>query len=212
MVIITKIGFFQQKVLKNVRCNKGAVDINYFKIKPMETRDIELFGLKNFLFKIINEEFGYRYVPEYHTDIINLEDYYIKPDKNIFLLAFLKNTDVLIGTLGIRAYDKDYGIFKGIYDAESTASIWRVFIDKKWRRNGIGSKLVSIAEEFCKNKGYKNIYLHTQKMVDGSLDFWLSKGYRITKDMKNELGTVHMEKILVELIKTEEKEVYGVII
>lgn len=141
-----------------------------------------------------------------------MEDYYIKPDKNIFLLAFLKNTDKIIGTIGIRAYDKDYEIFKGTYDAETTASIWRVFIDKKWRRNGIGSKLVSTAEEFCKNKGYKNIYLHTQKIVDGSLDFWLSKGYKVTKDMENELGTVHMEKRLVQPMKTEAGKVYGALI
>ena len=125
-----------------------------------------------------------------------MEDYYIKPNKNILLLAFLKNTDVIIGTVGIRAYDKNYGIFNGIYNPTNTASFWRVFIDKKWRRNGIGSELVSTAEEFCKNKGYGNIYLHTQKIVEGSLDFWLSKGYRITKDMENELGTVHMEKSL----------------
>ncbi len=41
-----------------------------------------------------------------------MENYYIYPDKNIFLLAFLKNTNILIGTLGIRSYDKDYDILK----------------------------------------------------------------------------------------------------
>jgi len=211
-VRITKMDFFRQKVLKYNK-NKEAIDISYFTIKPMEKEDIEIYGVKNFLFEIINDEFGYGYVPEYHNDITNMEDHYIKSDKSIFLLAFLKNTDILIGTIGIRAYDKDYNIFKGIYNAENTASIWRAFIDKRWRRNGVGSKLISTAEEFCKNKGYKNIYLHTQKIVEGSLEFWLSKGYKITRDMKNELGTVHMEKKLTDNhLKSESHEVYGALI
>lgn len=191
---ITKLDFFMQKVLKNAICNKGEVHITYFNIKPMETRDIKHYGVKNFIFKIINEEFGYGYVPEYHQDIIKIEDYYIKPAKNVFLLATHKNSGKLIGTLGIRAYDKNYDMFNEIYNSKNTASIWRVFIDKKWRRNGVGSKLVGMAEKFCKDNGYKNLYLHTQKIVDGSLDFWISKGYRITRDMENKLGTVHMEK------------------
>lgn len=178
----------------------------------MEPNDIDHYNVKNFLFKIINNEYGYGYVPEYHKDIINLENYYIKPDKNVFLLATHKKTGNLIGTLGIRAYDKDYDIFKEIYDSKTTASVWRVFIDKKWRRNGVGSKLVSMAEEFCKNKGYTNLYLHTQKIVDGALDFWLSKGYKITKDMENNMGTVHMEKRLVESMKIKSMGTYGALI
>ena len=196
VMCITKLDFFIQKVLNNAIYSKGEVHITYFNIKQMTEEDVKHYSVKNFIFKIINEEFGYSYVPEYHHDIINMEDYYIKPDKSIFLLATHNNTGNLIGTLGIRAYDKNYDIFNGVYNSKSTASIWRVFIDKRWRRNGVGSKLVSTAEKFCKDKGYKNLYLHTQKIVDGSLDFWLSKGYRITRDMKNELGTVHMEKII----------------
>lgn len=72
---------------------------------------------------------------------------------------------------------------------------------------------MNLAEEFCKNNGYKKIYLHTQKVVDGSLDFWLSKGYKITKDMNNSLGTVHLEKILGENhIKSAYNGTYGAII
>mgnify|MGYP005840332483 CR=1 FL=1 len=171
----------------------------------MKNSDIKQYKVKNFLFRIIKEEFGYGYVQEYHQDIIKLEDYYIKPDKNVFLLAIHKKTGDLIFTLGIRAYDKDYEIFNGFYNAENTASIWRVFIDKRWRRNGVGSKLVSVAEDFCKNKGYKNIYLHTQKVVEGSLDFWLSKGYKVTFDTENENGTVHMEKNLCKRTDFEPK-------
>ena len=33
------------------------------------------------------KEYGYGYVPEYHKDIINLNEYYINPRKNNLFLA-----------------------------------------------------------------------------------------------------------------------------
>jgi len=69
-------------------------------------------------------------------------------------------------------------------------------VDKPWRRNGVATTLVSLGEDFCSKMGYERIYLHTHKTVRGSLDFWLSKGYKIVKDTENQLMTVHMEKIL----------------
>ena len=69
-------------------------------------------------------------------------------------------------------------------------------MDKKWRRNGVASTLVHRAENFCRNKGYDKVYLHTHKTVHGSLDFWLSNGYQIVEDTNNHMKTVHMEKKL----------------
>ena len=36
----------------------------------------------------IKKEFGYGYIPEWHQDIVNMEDYYISPDKNDFFIAY----------------------------------------------------------------------------------------------------------------------------
>ncbi|MGB4612398.1 MAG: GNAT family N-acetyltransferase, partial [Methanothermobacter thermautotrophicus] len=96
--------------------------------------------------------------------------------------------------LGLRAYDRE---FEGLnYDPETTASLWRVFVDEDHRRMGVASRLVEIAEKEAASLGYQRIYLHTHKYVGGALEFWLSRGYRVTVDTGNELGTVHMEKTL----------------
>jgi len=123
-----------------------------------------------------------------------LEEHYIKPKDSTFFLAIHNKTESLIGTLGIRAYDRDFEIFRDVYGPGDTASICRVFVDKKWRRNGIASAMVNSAEIFSRDSGYSKMYLHTQKFVKGSIDFWLSVGYKIVEDTNNELGTVHMEK------------------
>ena len=43
--------------------------------------------IKEFLFKQIKKEFNYDYIPEYHQDIVNLNDYYISPKRNNFFIT-----------------------------------------------------------------------------------------------------------------------------
>lgn len=170
--------------------------MGYFKVKELEKEHISPYNVKKYLFDMIQEEFGYGYIPKYHQDINDLEIYYIKPEKNNFFLAINQESQKLIGTIGIRAYDRNFARFKEVYTPEKTASIWRVFISKPWRRKGVGSTLVHISEEFCRKKGYHNVYLHTHKIIPGSLNFWLKNGYRIVEDTGDHLKTVHMEKNL----------------
>lgn len=170
--------------------------MSYYLAKELKKQDLSLYNVQGFLFNLIDDEFGYGYVASYHQDIINMESYYIVPDKNNFFMAINQKTGKIIGCIGIRAYDRDFEMFKDVYSPENTASIWRVFVDRPWRRNGVASTLVELGEDFCREEGYEKIYLHTQKTVEGSLNFWLSKGYKIVDDTENSLKTVHMEKKL----------------
>ena len=173
--------------------------MSYFEIKKLQMEHISPYNVKKFLLKMIQDEFGYGFIPEYHQDIKHMERFYIYPERNSFFLAIDHETGKVIGTLGIRAYDKDFPTFKDIYNSKTTASIWRVFVDKNWRRKGVASTLVNRAENFCQNNGYEKVYLHTHKTVNGSLDFWISSGYQIMEDTGNHLKTVHMEKNLQNL-------------
>lgn len=173
------------------------IHMSNFRVKELKNLDIPVKIVQKFLFKMIRSEYKYGYIPQYHQDIKNMENYYLSPNRNNFFIALHNETNQIIGTIGIRSYDKDFPMFKGVYHPKITASIWRVFVDKPWRRNGVASTLVGMAEEFCQKEGYKNIYLHTHKSVEGSLDFWLSKDYNIVEDTENELKTVHMEKQII---------------
>ena len=46
-------------------------------IKELSSNSEEIKDVRDFLFKMIKLEFGYDYVPEWHQDVVNLEDYYI---------------------------------------------------------------------------------------------------------------------------------------
>lgn len=179
-----------------------------YHIKTLKNNKKDTEKVKNFLFKMIEKEYGYSYIPQYHYDIKNLSQIYLNPEKNTFLIAEDKKENI-IGTIGIRQLDKEFEelnlAYKNKYPYENTASIWRVFVDKKHRRKGIGRKLVKRAEFFVKKMKYDRLYLHTHKDINGALDFWLSQDYDIILDTNNELKTIHMEKNKFKLINNLKK-------
>lgn len=168
-------------------------------INALENDSKKIKDVQKFLFKQIKNEFGYGYVPEWHEDIIKLDDYYINPVRNNFFVAYIEETGEIIATIGIRAYDKDFPMFRDLYSSDTTSSIWRLFVDRRCRRCGLASKMFSIAESFANRSKYQNIYLHTHKTLDGALEFWTKMGFIVSLDANDELETVHMDKEIHEL-------------
>ena len=167
-------------------------------IKELSNNPKEIHDVQKFLFKMIKLEFGYDYVPEWHRDVMKLEEYYVGPERNNFFVAYL-DTGEIVATIGIRAYDKDFPEFKDLYSKETTSSIWRLFVDRRCRRCGLASKMFAIAENFAKEVSYNEIYLHTHRTLDGALEFWTKMGFIIVIDSDDELETVHMDKKIHEL-------------
>lgn len=174
------------------------MNIQIMELKP---ELIKKYQVKDFLFSMIKSSYGLDYVPEFHYDVMNIEKYYLNPERSNFYIAVDMDNDKLVGTSAVRGYDKDYHIENKNYTLEKTASIYRVFVVEEYRRCKIASKLLYHIESFCLENNYKEIYLHTQKNSAGALPFWLKNNYTITKDLHNERQTVHMEKILTSLAK-----------
>ena len=167
-------------------------------IKELTNDSKQINDVQKFLFKMIKKEFGYDYVPEWHQDIVKLDEYYINSQRNNFYVAYLE-TGEIIATIGIRAYDKDFPEFRHLYSNETTSSIWRLFVDERCRRCGLASKMFYIAENFANEEKYSNIYLHTHKTLPGALEFWTKMGFVVALDANDELETVHMDKQIHEL-------------
>ena len=164
-------------------------------IKSLSNNPKEIANVQKFLFKMIKKEFGFDYVPQWHQDIVKIQKYYIDPENNNFFVAYDENDEV-IATIGIRAYDKDFPQFRHLYSKSDTSSMWRLFVDERFRRCGLASKMFSIAENFANEAGYDKIYLHTHKTLDGALEFWTKMGFVVALDSNDQLQTVHMDKKL----------------
>ena len=167
-----------------------------FSIKELSDDCDTKITVRNFLFSRRRSEYGYGYIPSWHKDITDLNKYYIDCNKNN--LFFVENNDNgrIIGTIAVRQYDKNFKEFKDLYSKESTVSLWRLFVDKKYRRCGLATKLYNIAEEFCYENNFNEIYLHTHKNLEAGFSFWKKVGFNVTWDTNNELQTVHMVKNL----------------
>lgn len=155
----------------------------------------EIEDVKEFLYDQIMIEYGIGPTPKFHYDIDGMTEYYISPDCNCMFVAW--DGDKIVATAGIRAYDKDYDLFKGVYSKDDTASIWRLMVDGNYRRHGIARQLVNEMEDFAKNAGYSKIYLHTHRYLDAALPFWKSLGYKITIEEDDYDETTHMVKELI---------------
>ena len=162
-------------------------------IRPLSNDPKEMKSVREFLFRMINKEFGFDYIPKWHQDIVKLEEYYINPEKNNLFVAYYENGEI-IATIGVRAYDKDFPEFRQLYSKDTTSSIWRLFVDRRCRRCGLASKMFSIAESFANDAGFDKIYLHTHKNLEGTLEFWTKMGFVVVLDTHDELETVHMDK------------------
>lgn len=167
-------------------------------IRELTDDSTEISNVQKFLFSMIKQEFGYDYVPEWHQDIVKMDEYYVCPKRNNFFVAYAETSEI-IATIGIRAYDKDFPEFRHLYSNDATSSIWRLFVDRRCRRCGLASKMFSIAENFANEKGYDNIYLHTHKTLPGALEYWTKMGFVVALDSNDELETVHMDKKIVGL-------------
>lgn len=182
-------------MVSNTFCDGDVMNVE---IRPMSNNSNEIVNVQKFLFKMIKKEFGYDYVPEWHQDIVKMDEYYINPENNNFFVAY-NETGEIIATIGIRAYDKDFPEFRHLYSKDTTSSIWRLFVDVRFRRCGLASKMFSIAENFANEAGYDKIYLHTHKNLDGALEFWTKMGFVVALDSNDELETVHMDKKIQKL-------------
>ena len=165
-----------------------------FIIKEISNDSSEISRVKEFLYTQIKKEYGIGPNIEFHYDIEDLDEYYIMPECNNFFIVYLN--DEIVATAGVRAYDKNYECFKGIYSSEDTASIWRLMVDEKYRRHGLARRLVGVMEDFAKDAGYDKMYLHTHRYLDAALPFWKSLNYEITLEEDDYDETTHMVKNL----------------
>lgn len=160
-------------------------------IKKADIQDAS--KLKDFMLKIIKDDFGYEFNPVWHKDIAEMIETYFKPNSAIF---FIEQDDEVLGTIALRPYDKSYPEFRDRYNSSNTISVWRHYIKKDYRGKGLGTSLINEAEKFAKQHSFKYVYLHTQRTIPGSLEYWLAKDFQITFEANDDLKTVHLEKIL----------------
>jgi streptothricin acetyltransferase len=132
---------------------------------------------------------GYRY----DTDQIEMTRYRLEQSKNALVMV-AEQEGRLVGILEVEAE-----IWR------NTALVWALFVDKQWRGQGVGAKLLREAEKWAKRKRFRAIVLETQTNNVPAIRFYEKHGYAISgfdryfysnQDIEKKEVAVFMYKII----------------
>lgn len=141
---------------------------------------------REFCLATIQEFYGFDYRADWHADLDGL---LLAPERNHYSRhnrgAFWTLSDAageIVGTAGIRhlAWKPNVlAMFPDRYPCgEEVASLWRVYVRKDRRGQGLGRWLAGLSERAALELGYPAMYLHATSDAHATLAFWQAVGYR----------------------------------
>ncbi len=95
-------------------------------------------------------------------------------DKETFFAVISLVEDRIIG--GLTGY-----ILDQYYSEKSLAYIYDLAVLTEYQRKGVGRKLIKFTNEYCKQKGYEEVFVQADEIDDYAIDF-----YRSTKPTAEE--------------------------
>ncbi len=117
------------------------------------------------------------YEREYGFDVSEFEPYVLPAmgkfletkDRSGSMVWVAEDNGVIVGSIAI------------IQNSEDDAQLRWFLIDPSARGTGLGNAFIMTAIDFCKEKGYKSIYLWTVKNLDAARHLYKKYGFEITE-------------------------------
>ena len=127
------------------------------------------------IFMVLSAKNALGRVPRLNEELLDIKSNYF--DKGHPFWIALDEFDRVIGCIGTRL------------DESGNLFLSHLYIKFDQKRHGIGSKLLSLAEESAIKRGYKEVYVHLGKDYLESHIFYPKHGYKEYKDcyMKKDL-------------------------
>jgi len=98
-------------------------------------------------------------------EIERIEDYYLAVDGSGFWVAEIEGD--VAGMVGIERSSDD----------AHAGEVRRMYVDGAYRRQGLGSVLLSHAEQFCRDYGYAKVVLSTSELQPQAIALYRARGY-----------------------------------
>lgn len=158
---------------------RGSTDYSRRLFTVRMVRPEEIVRTQTHLLRVLEEDLGVGYVPEWHYDLDDIQGVYIDHPRQALFVAVDDESDAIVGTTAVRALPpKSPPHPKWLaerYNSPRTAQLLRMYVAREHRRRGIARVLVDAAAQFIADEGsYDVIYLHTDASVAGAESFWRS--------------------------------------
>ena len=138
--------------------------------------------IKNFVTTILHDEFSIDMAAYPHSDLDDLENSYGGQREVFYCLIDNKK---IVGTVAVKN------------DDEKTALLRRLFVDPKYRGQGLGKKLVDAALKFCKENKYERICFRCTERMQNAMK--LCKAYGFVETEQAELAGFTIHHLLKEI-------------
>ena len=139
-------------------------------------------AVRNLIVSILKAEYPFDMSAYSETDINDISGVY-GGGRNTFFVV--KDGERVIATAGIKG------------DSEKTAILRRLFVDKKYRKKGLGSTLIKTASQFCRKKGYSEIAFRATDRMKAAMHLLEKHGFE--KQESLDMGGFHIHKLLLKL-------------
>jgi GNAT superfamily N-acetyltransferase len=174
-----------------------------FTVRPATSDDID--AVRALMIRTFEEDFGYGYKPEFHTDVDDMQGVYLDNPRHTLLLAVDDTTGALLGTGGVRSgglkpqFNQPWIVAR--YDPERTAQLVRVYTAREQRGRGVARAIVAELLRWVARQGsYAVVALHTDPRSPGAERFWRSLPTTlILDDRDGPSGSLHFEMAIPTL-------------
>lgn len=156
---------------------RGTRGVRGYVLRQAEPEDLP--QARSVMLDTVYRDFGHGYLPQWHSDIIDLDSYYIAPEDNALFVAVLDGA--VAATAGVRGQtpvSPPHPLeVTNRFEEGRTATLYRVYVRPEHRRRGLAGALVDACLDFIASRErYTGVYLHTDARTPGAVEFWSKRG------------------------------------
>lgn len=135
------------------------------------------------------------------TDMRDITGFYIKNPDNCFWVAEteVNGRPLVVGMVAIEAKNLPN------FDGQKYGELFRMIVSSECRHTGVGSRLGKIALDFCKERGYSKVVLHTSSVQKAAVSLYIKMGFTLVEThMQGEAPWWVIWLIRVKILKMEK--------
>ncbi|GAB3645089.1 GNAT family N-acetyltransferase [Glycomyces tarimensis] len=181
--------------------------MNGYVVRQAQPEDLA--QARSVMLDTVYRDFGHGYLPQWHSDIIDMESFYLAPEDNVLFVA--ERDGAVMATAGVRGQtptSPPHPIeVASRFEVGHTASLYRVYVRPEHRRRGLAGALVDACLDFAASRDrYTAVYLHTDARTPGAVEFWQTRGKIVyderaaDEDARHDERAVAFETVHFELV------------
>ena len=132
---------------------------------------------------------GKMYFEEYGFDI-TFEPYVARPMSDFSLTEDKSRQRIWIVEMG----SKIVGCIAIVDAGDNEAQLRWLFLTKETRGKGLGKKLMKEALDFCREKGYDDIFLWTIDALQAAGSLYMKNGFKLTEEKRHVMWGVDVNE------------------